>query len=223
MRTLFLDTETTGLDPRKDRLLEVCLLEYTDRLPTGRMFHAYLNPGQEIDRDATRVHGIETADVQGRPTMAMIAEDLVRFCRKSQVVAHNADFDVAFLDTELLRAGRPEQLGDVCTVIDTLTMARQRWPGKANNLNAVCQRLKIDTANREVHGALVDAQLLAEAYLELTRGQFKIGLMEGQLEIRRWQRPAGYRLPIIEATPEELSAHKAFMKRIRKAREEKRA
>lgn len=215
-RTLFLDTETTGLYPGDgDRLIEVCLLEYRSRQPTGRLFHTYLDPGdQEIHQDAIRVHGIVDQDLLGRPSFADVAAELLAFCRGSQVVAHNAPFDVAFLDAELERADLSERMRFVCKIIDSLELARQKWPGKRNNLNAVCQRLKIDTSGREVHGALVDCELLAEAYLEMTRGQYKIELTERDLGIVRWQRPKGCRLPVPQPSAEELAAHRAMMKRI---------
>ncbi|MCS6995522.1 MAG: DNA polymerase III subunit epsilon [Casimicrobiaceae bacterium] len=171
-RLIFLDTETTGLDPRQGhRLIEVAAVEAVERRLTGRAFHRYLNPGRDIDAAALEVHGISAESLQDKPTFSQIAPELIEFIAGSRLCIHNAAFDVAFLDAELRLAGFAELQAYCPEIIDTLELARSLFPGKRNSLDALCERLGINHAQRVLHGALVDARLLAEAYFAMTRGQ----------------------------------------------------
>jgi DNA polymerase-3 subunit epsilon len=172
MRHLILDTETTGLYPEQGhRIIEIAGLELVNRRPTGQTVHFYLDPEREIDAGATEVHGMTWDDLKGKPRFADVAADFLEFTRGAQWVIHNAPFDLAFLDVELKRAGRPPCATVHGGLIDTLALARETFPGKRNNLNALCERYGIDHAHRTLHGALLDAELLAEVYLAMTRGQ----------------------------------------------------
>jgi len=172
MRHLIVDTETTGLDPQQGhRIIEVAGLEVVDRRATGRSVHFRVDPEREIDAGATEVHGMTWDDLKGKSKFGDIAPEFIDFARGAQWVIHNAPFDLAFLDAELARAGLPRCADIHAGVIDTLALAREMYPGKRNNLDALCERFGIDHAGRTLHGALLDAQLLAEAYLAMTRGQ----------------------------------------------------
>ena len=172
MRALVLDTETTGLDPKQGhRIIEIAAVELADRRPTGRHLHYYLNPEREIDTGATEVHGMTWEDQKHRPRFADIAAELVAFAQGASWVIHNAPFDVAFLDAELERAGLPACATVYGALIDTLSLARDSFPGKRNSLDALCERFAISNAHRTLHGALLDARLLADVYLAMTRGQ----------------------------------------------------
>ena len=171
MRRIVLDTETTGLEPAEGhRIIEVACLELTGRRPTGRHFHRYLNPERAVDFAASEVHGLTAEDLADKPRFADIADEFLEFVEGAELLIHNAAFDVAFLDSELDRAGRPK-LSALCTVRDTLEMARELHPGKKNSLDALCERYFVDNSRRTLHGALLDAQLLADVWLAMTRGQ----------------------------------------------------
>ncbi len=172
MRQLILDTETTGLDPKQGhRIIELAGLEVVDRRATGRTIQFFVDPEREIDAGATEVHGMTWEDLKGKPKFADVAADFIDFARGAQWVIHNAPFDIAFLDAELARAGLPACRDLHGGVIDTLALAREMFPGKRNSLDALCERFGVDNAHRTLHGALLDAQLLAEVYLAMTRGQ----------------------------------------------------
>src|SRR5689334_18489036 len=171
MRQLILDTETTGLDPKDHRIIEIAAVELVDRRPTGRTVHFYINPDQEIDFGAIEVHGLSWEMLRDMPKFAEIAEEFVAFARGAQWVIHNAPFDVAFLDEEFTRLGLSSSAAIAAEVVDTLALARDQFPGKRNNLDALCERFGVANAHRTLHGALLDAQLLAEVYLAMTRGQ----------------------------------------------------
>jgi len=172
MRQIIIDTETTGLDPRLGhRVIEVAALEVANRRATGRTFHFRLDPEREIDAGATAVHGMTWDDLKGKPKFGEIAAEFVAFAGGAEWVIHNAPFDLGFLDAELARASLPGCADIHGGVIDTLALAREMFPGKRNNLDALCERFGVDNAHRSVHGALLDAQLLAEVYLTMTRGQ----------------------------------------------------
>ena len=172
MRLLVIDTETTGLDPKQGhRIIEIGVVELQHRRPTGRHLHFYLNPEREIDAGATEVHGMTWDDLRDKPRFADVAAELIEFARGADWIIHNAPFDVAFLDHELERAGLPPSAQIFHTCIDTLALARETFPGKRNNLDALCERFGVSNAQRTLHGALLDAQLLAEVYLAMTRGQ----------------------------------------------------
>lgn len=171
MRRIVLDTETTGLDPEAGhRIIEVACLELQGRRPTGRHFHRYVNPERAIDAAASQVHGLAAEDLADKPRFADIVEEFLEFVAGAELLIHNAPFDVAFVDAELVRLGRA-RLDTVCTVTDTLAMARDLHPGKRNSLDALCERYAVDHSKRTLHGALLDAQLLAEVWLAMTRGQ----------------------------------------------------
>ena len=172
MRLLVLDTETTGLDPKQGhRIIEIAAVELNDRRPTGRHFHYYLNPERDIDAGATDVHGMTWEQLKHRPRFADIAPEFMEFAHGACWVIHNAPFDVAFLDAECERIGLPICAKVYETLIDTLSLARESFPGKRNSLDALCERFSVSNAHRTLHGALLDAQLLAEVYLAMTRGQ----------------------------------------------------
>lgn len=175
MRQVILDTETTGLEVhRGHRLIEIGCVELVQRRPTGRTFHTYLNPDRAIDEGARAVTGIEDDFLLDKPRFADVAAEFVDFVSGAEIIAHNAAFDVGFLDAELERAGRA-RLAEYASVLDTLAMARERFPGQRNSLDALCKRLGIDNSHRELHGALLDANLLADVYLALTAGQGSLG------------------------------------------------
>ncbi len=170
-RQIFLDTETTGLEPRLGhRIIEVAGVEMVNRQLTGQYFHRYLNPDREIDAGAEAVHGISSTFLQDKPRFADIADDLIEFIDGAELVIHNASFDIGFLNHEMGLLGRPD-ITTWCTVLDSLKMARDLHPGQKNNLDALCRRYDIDNTNRTLHGALLDAELLASVYLGMTRGQ----------------------------------------------------
>ena len=172
MRTIVLDTETTGLSADQGhRIIEVACLEMLNRRPTGRSFHQYVNPGREIDAGATEVHGMTWDDLRDKPSFAEIADGFLKFVAGAEVLIHNAGFDVGFLDAELARLGKGRFKEHVTSVVDTLLLARERHPGKRNSLDALCDRYGVSNAHRTLHGALLDAELLAEVYLAMTRGQ----------------------------------------------------
>ena len=223
MRQIVLDTETTGLDWRNgDRVIEIGCVELLDRGLTGRHYHVYINPGRGIDAEAVAVHGITEEFLADKPKFADIVADFEDFVRDAELVIHNASFDVGFLDAELDRLGRA-RLGVLCAgVIDTLKLAKEQNPGKKASLDALCDRYEIDNAHRELHGALLDAELLAEVFLAMTRGQesLMIGLdeeaapresdSEGAPVLRAAVR-------VLRASADECAAHDAALADIAKA------
>ena len=217
-RQVVLDTETTGLDPASGhRVIEIGALELVNRRPTGTRFHRYLNPERAIDEGAIEVHGITDAFLADKPHFADIAEEFVEFVRDAELVIHNAPFDVGFLDAELARLG-PEwgRIATLCGVCDTLQLARSKHPGQKNSLDALCRRYEVDNSHRELHGALLDAEILADVYLAMTGGQVTLSLdangsgsgehAGSELPPLDPDRP---RLPVVRATPAELEAHAA--------------
>ena len=227
MRQVVLDTETTGLEPELNhRVIEIGCVELINRRPTGRTFHRYLNPEREIDDGALAVHGIARTDLDGQPRFAEIAEELLGFIGGAELVIHNAAFDVAFLDAELARLpGDPRQVGVVCQVLDTLALARELHPGQRNSLDALCKRYEIDNSARELHGALLDARILADVYLAMTGGQGALALSEGDesaqahttLRAARAPLRLAVPLPVPLATPAEIAAHELMLAVIAKA------
>lgn len=169
---IILDTETTGLDPEKgDRLVEIGCVELVNSVPSGRTFHVYLDPERDIPEEAVRIHGLTRDFLKGKPNFAQVASDLVSFLSESTIVIHNAEFDMKFINSELRRCDRSPIAMD--RVIDTLAMARRKHPGASNTLDALCARYKVDNSKRTKHGALLDAELLAEVYVELCGGRQK--------------------------------------------------
>ncbi len=178
MRQIVLDTETTGLDPQQGhRIIEIGCVELIDRRRSRNVFHQYLQPGREIDAGAVEVHGLTNEFLADKPRFAEVAEDFLRYIQGAELIIHNAPFDVAFLDHELglWRPGTPGIL-DRCEVTDTLQMARKLHPGQRNGLDALCKRYSVDNSHRELHGALLDAEILADVYLTMTGGQVALHL-----------------------------------------------
>ena len=172
MRQLLLDTETTGLDPKQGhRIIEIAAVEVVNRRLTGRHLHFHLDPDRDIDAAATEVHGMTRDDLRGKPRFADVAADFLDFARGAEWIIHNAPFDIAFFDAEFELCGLPPCTSVYERLTDTLALARESFPGKRNNLDALCERFGISNAHRTLHGALLDAQLLAEVYLAMTRGQ----------------------------------------------------
>jgi DNA polymerase-3 subunit epsilon len=227
MRQIVLDTETTGLEPAQGhRIIEIGCIELINRRPTDNHFHHYLQPDREIDDGAVAVHGITNEFLRDKPRFADIADQFLAFVRGAELVIHNAAFDVGFLNHELSRLGADyDRIDDTCGVTDTLLLARRLHPGQRNSLDALCKRYDIDNSQRELHGALLDARILAEVYLAMTGGQVTLGLeADGrhgsgsalQSAIRRLpaDRP---RLRVIGATEAEASAHAAWLDRLDRA------
>jgi DNA polymerase-3 subunit epsilon len=208
------------------RIIEIGCVELVNRRSTGRTFHKYLNPERAIDEGALAVHGITRADLDGKPKFAEIVEELLLFISGAELVIHNAAFDVAFLDAELAKIqGQPRTLAALCRVLDTLALARSMHPGQRNNLDALCKRYSIDNSRRELHGALLDARILADVYLAMTGGQGALALVEtaasgnageGGRAVRALVRPS-VPLVVIAATEEELAAHAVMLAVINKA------
>jgi DNA polymerase-3 subunit epsilon len=172
MRQIVLDTETTGLDPKNgDRIIEIGCVEILGRSIGEAHFHHYLNPEREVEAGATRIHGKTLEDLASKPKFAAIARELLDYVRGAELIIHNADFDVEFLDMELVRAGLPPLSQHVAKVTDSLAFARELHPGRKNSLDALCERYFVSNANRTLHGALLDARLLTECYLAMTRGR----------------------------------------------------
>jgi len=219
VRRIVLDTETTGLDPSEGhRVIEIACVELFDRRPTGRNFHRYLNPDREIDPGAIQVHGLTTDFLADKPRFPDIADEFVEFVEGAELLIHNAPFDVGFLDAEFALMGRPG-IGTVCPVTDTLAMAREIHPGKRNSLDALCERYQVDNSRRSLHGALLDAQLLADVWLAMTRGQdtLDISLLARADPAALDGAPARpAKLAVVQASAAELAAHAAMCERIDK-------
>ena len=222
-RLVFLDTETTGLSHENgDRIIEIGCVEMVNRRLTGRSKHFYLNPQRANSDDALKVHGLTDEFLADKPVFAAVAEELLAFFDGAEIVAHNAPFDVGFLDAELRRLGRPSFLGCAAKVTDSLALARELYPGKANSLDALCRRLEVDNSNRTLHGALLDAGLLAEVYIRMTRGQDSLVIDVAQGATGRTGGGAtidltAFDLPVIKPTAAELAAHAAVLADLDKA------
>jgi DNA polymerase-3 subunit epsilon len=220
VRRIVLDTETTGLEPGEGhRVIEVACLELSGRRPTGRHFHRYVNPERAIDRAASEVHGLTADDLQDKPRFGDIADEFLDFVSGAELLIHNAPFDVAFLNAELERAGRP-RLESVCIVADTLEIARDLHPGKKNSLDALCERYAVDHSRRTLHGALLDAQLLADVWLAMTRGQETLDIALGAAEVAVGLGivepfPRSARI-VVRASDAELAEHAAMCERIQR-------
>ena len=222
MRQIFLDTETTGLNPESgDRIVEIGCIEMVNRRLTGEHRHHYVNPERKGHEEAIKIHGLTDAFLADKPLFASVADELMSWLQGADVIIHNAAFDVGFLNAELKRLRRPPFHTVVAKVTDTLAMARDMFPGKANSLDALCKRLEVDNTHRTHHGALLDAGLLAEVYIRLTRGQDSLvihydedsrspqALLAGDL--------SGFSLPVIEPDAEECAAHEALLADLDKA------
>ncbi|MGR8919960.1 MAG: DNA polymerase III subunit epsilon [Gammaproteobacteria bacterium] len=220
MRQIVLDTETTGLEPSQGhRIIEIGCVEIVNRRITQRTYHQYINPEREIDAGAAEVHGITLDDLRERPVFAEIVEEFVDFVRGAELVIHNAPFDVGFIDAELALLGSAWGVtSDYCTVFDTLRLARDLHPGQRNSLDALCRRYEIDNAHRTLHGALLDAEILAEVYLSMTGGQAALELDAGAARLVEADDVQAVRapiaLPVIAADAAEQAAHEAVLARI---------
>jgi DNA polymerase-3 subunit epsilon len=217
-RQIVLDTETTGLEPQQGhRIIEIGCVEMMERRLTGNNFHQYLQPDRQIDAAAIEVHGITNEFLANKPRFREVAKDFIDYVRGAELIIHNAPFDVGFLDHELAESlEEPLKIEELCRVTDTLVMAKRMHPGQRNSLDALCKRYAIDNSHRELHGALLDAEILADVYLRMTGGQGLLSLDNergdsGQgtaVEIRRL--PRGRRpLKVVPASPQELQAHEA--------------
>jgi DNA polymerase III subunit epsilon len=224
LRQIFLDTETTGLSAEGgDRLIEIGCLEMVNRRLTGAHLHLYVNPERSSSEEAFKVHGISDAFLADKPRFADVAEQLLAYVAGAEIIIHNAAFDVGFIDAELRRLDRQPFRSQVAKVTDSLVMAREMFPGKSNSLDALCRRLEVDNSNRTLHGALLDAGLLAEVYIRLTRGQDSL-VIEGAAAASQAgavaQVPAdfsGLTLVAIEVGAAERAAHEAVLAEIDKA------
>ncbi|GAB2493595.1 DNA polymerase III subunit epsilon [Arenimonas alkanexedens] len=221
MRQIVLDTETTGLSWEKgNRIVEVGCLEMIERRPTGRQFQRYFNPGREMEPGAQEVTGLSLDFLRDKPRFETVVDELLEFIAGAELIIHNASFDVGFLNHELSLAGAHYgRLQDHAGVLDTLAMARERFPGQRNSLDALCKRLGVDNGHRKLHGALLDAELLAEVYLGLTAGQGDLGLApagESDAKVRRVDGPSVPSAPrrVLRASDEELAAHEARLQKI---------
>lgn len=236
MRQVVLDTETTGLDPKSGhRIIEIGCVELINRKLTGRHYHQYINPEREVDNGAIEVHGITNEFLVDKPVFSQIADEFMAFCEGAELVIHNAAFDVGFIDAELkrLRSPRWKSVAAHCGVLDTLAMAREKHPGQKNNLDALCKRYFVDNSQRDLHGALLDAEILADVYLVMTGGQTDLALAgsdsggesseEGDAQkqseagvIRRLTADRGV-LNVVRASADELGAHEEMLALLEKS------
>jgi len=219
LRQIILDTETTGLSPAQGhRVIEIGCLEMINRRLTGESFHVYINPEREIERAAEEVHGITSEFLSDKPVFATIADDFMTFVKEADLIIHNAPFDVGFINHEFkLIDKKNKPITTYCEVIDTLSMARKKHPGQRNSLDALCRRYSVDNSNRELHGALLDSELLAQVYLLMTGGQTQLFQAEQKIAVDKKLADTVRRLPknrkplrIIPATANELKAHQDF-------------
>lgn len=226
-RQIVLDTETTGLEPeRGHRIIEIGCVELMNRRPTGNTWHRYLCPERAIDDAAVEVHGLTNEFLADKPLFAEVVDEFLAFVTDSELVIHNAPFDVGFVNSELSRLKRSDPLESLCEILDTLKLARGRHPGQRNSLDALCKRYSVDNSRRELHGALLDAQILAEVYLAMTGGQAALSLdsdrggaldRDGKIEAFDYSQ-----LKLVTSTPTEaeLSAHEARLASIEKRSED---
>ena len=222
MRQIFLDTETTGLSAATgDRIIEIGCVELINRKLTRNNKHFYLNPERDSHEDALKVHGISNEFLKDKPKFAEVAGELLTYCAGAEIIIHNAPFDLSFLNKELELIGKPIFKGGVASVVDTLVMAKEMYPGKRNSLDALCDRLGVDNSGRTLHGALLDAELLADVYINLTRGQDAL-LIDGsagqgvhgsviQIDL------SSFKLDVLLANEQETAAHDDVLSQIDKA------
>jgi len=225
MRQIVLDTETTGLEHSQGhRIIEIGCVELIDRKLTGRHYHQYINPQRDIDDGAAEVHGITQDFLADKPLFSEIAQEFLEFISGAELIIHNAPFDLGFLDAEfkLLNQGHAK-INTLCGVIDTIVMARKKHPGQKNNLNALCKRYGVDNSQRDLHGALLDSEILADVYLLMTGGQTALRLgadeqagAEGQVRVNHVSSERR-RLKVIHANEEELVAHQDTLQQLQKA------
>ncbi|GAB6034134.1 DNA polymerase III subunit epsilon [Galenea microaerophila] len=220
MRQIVLDTETTGLHPHEGhRILEIGAVEVVKRKLTGEHYHQYINPQRDVPQEVVQVHGITEEFLADKPTFAEIVDEFMAFVSGAELLIHNAPFDVGFINHELslLQHNPWGKLEDHCTITDTLKMAQKIYPGQRNTLDALCRRLGINNSHRELHGALLDSEILADVYLAMTGGQTALfdGVSESTERVKmHTQRTFSEPLPVIQPTPEELSAHQAYLQKL---------
>lgn len=222
MRQIFLDTETTGLNADSgDRIIEIGCVEMLNRRLSGRNLHFYLNPERPSHEDAVKVHGLTDEFLADKPLFAAVVDELMEYLAGAEILIHNAAFDIGFLDAELKRLGRPPFESQITQVTDTLLMAREMFPGKSNSLDALCKRLEVDNASRSLHGALLDAGLLAEVYIRMTRGQDSLVIDEVEAASAEVAIEAvdlsRFVLPVLSADAGELQAHAGLIAELDKA------
>ena len=219
MRQIVLDTETTGLEHSQGHnVIEIGCVEMIKRKLTGNNYHQYIKPDRDSDEDAIRIHGITNEFLADKPKFRDISADFIEYVRGAELIIHNAPFDIGFLNAELARNGCKEKIDDICSVIDSLKLARRKHPGQKNNLNALCRRYGIDNSHRELHGALLDSEILADVYLMITGGQTDLMLAaeqesmggDGEIEMRKLANTATD-LKVIKPTQEEQAAHEEFV------------
>ncbi|QTN24633.1 DNA polymerase III subunit epsilon [Rhizobacter sp. AJA081-3] len=222
MRQIFLDTETTGLNAESgDRVIEIGCVEMLNRRLSGRNLHFYLNPERPSHEDAVKVHGLTDEFLADKPLFAAVADELMAYLAGAEILIHNAAFDIGFLNAELRRLGRPAFETQVGGITDTLLMAREMFPGKSNSLDALCKRLEVDNASRSLHGALLDAGLLAEVYIRMTRGQDSLVIDEVEASGTELSLEAidlsRFELKVIAADVDEAAAHAALIAELDKS------
>ena len=222
MRQLFLDTETTGLSAEGgDRVIELGCVELVNRKLTGNNLHFYFNPGRDSHEDALKVHGISNEFLRDKPKFETVAQEILDYVQGAEIIIHNAAFDVGFLNKELELAGQKPFTQYVESVVDTLVMAKQMYPGKRNSLDALCDRLGVDNSGRTLHGALLDAELLADVYINLTRGQEALLIDAGGDDRKAGSEEAvdlsGFVLPVIQVNAQEHAAHEDQLAQLDKA------
>lgn len=221
-RQIVFDTETTGLSAENgDRVIEIGCVELVNRKLTGRNLHYYLNPERDSHEDALRVHGLTTEFLRDKPKFAAVVDEFLDYIQGAELIIHNAPFDVGFLNKELELLGRPPLKSYVSGILDTLALAKEMYPGKRNSLNGLCERLGVDNTGRTLHGALLDAELLADVYVYMTRGQDALLMDVGSEEQTETQVVAfdlsGIELPVLEASEQELAAHADVMTQLDKS------
>ncbi|MCF8147658.1 MAG: DNA polymerase III subunit epsilon [Sulfuritalea sp.] len=222
MRQIFLDTETTGLFPDQgDRVIEIGCVELVNRKLTGKTLHLYLNPERESHEEALRIHGISNEFLLDKPKFEQAADEFLAFVSDAELIIHNAPFDLGFLNKELSMLGLPPLKDYVSSVVDTLAMAKEMYPGKRNSLDALCARLEVDNSGRTLHGALLDAELLADVYINLTRGQDMLIMDAADTDTTGTPKShvdlSSFDLPIVYANSQEAAAHETVMSEIDKS------
>ena len=220
MRQIVLDTETTGLDTLEGhRIIEIGAVEMINRKQTNQSFHVYINPEREVDEGAASVHGMTLDDLKDKPLFKDVADDFVQFIKGAELIIHNAPFDVGFINYEfsLLEDSTPS-VEEICTVTDSLTLAREIHPGQRNNLDILCRRYNIDNSQRTLHGALLDAEILADVYLAMTGGQITFLADSNEIDFKRnysnrqkSERKASLKLRVVEASDDELTEHEQWL------------
>lgn len=214
-KQIFLDTETTGLDPKQGhRIIEIAAIEFNNRQPTNRRFHSYINPERDIDPAAAEVHGLSIDFLQDKPLFKDVVNDFLAFVQNSEVVIHNAPFDVGFINAELGRLGLDKFEENTITITDSLKFAKEIRPGQRNSLDALCKAFDIDNSSRTLHGALLDAQLLGEVFIGMTRGQEAISIDFVEDDNHQvFKKVDLSKLQVIQLLPEDIENHTAYIKK----------